>query len=120
MPDRKNCPDCGASPGSVHEDGCDVALCAVTGQQRLLACGESGGFAAGECEHEEGTDCRTVWTGQWPGEQECAEYGWYARMIPGKGWVPCDSDHPEAVYDLNRLVRDAEWDRSRGRYVKTG
>ena len=39
------CPDCYASPGEAHENGCDQARCLITGQQRLMChedhdCGE--------------------------------------------------------------------------------
>jgi len=64
-------------------------------------------------------DDRDVWTGDWPGWQECREFGWYARVIPGKGWCPCEANAPDAQPDLNRLPKQAEWDRLDKRYVRT-
>jgi hypothetical protein len=100
-----NCPDCQAPTGALHGEDCDVARCAHTGIQRL------------QCGHE---DCNTVWTGQWPGEAECAEYDWWAVMQPGVGWTPCTADTPGAEPDLNRLANPAHarWDRALRRYIK--
>jgi hypothetical protein len=54
------CPDCGVAPGVEHEDGCDVARCTRTGNQRLICGGHEGTVF-------EGMDCgRDVWTGAWP------------------------------------------------------
>jgi hypothetical protein len=66
------------------------------------------------------------WTGEWPGEAECREFGWYSRHgDASKGepyWVPCGPDHPDAEPDMNRLARaamglrgDAYWDVTEGR-----
>ena len=105
------CPDCRAPVGVTHAAGCDVARCLVTGHQRL-SCDE---------EHDCGVD---VWTGTWPGEAECAEFGWWVqdRCAEGLGFVPCAAGAPGAVPDLNRLRWDAVWDpdvrrwRERRRY----
>jgi len=87
---QKTCPDCGVAPGAHHTDNCDVARCLATGLQRL-GCSES---------HDCGLD---IWTGRWPGEEECEEFGW----MLGK-------DLP----DLNRLLMEATWDPSLKRWVR--
>lgn len=100
-----NCPDCQAAPGHPHHAGCDVARCARTGIQRLM------------CDHD---DCNTLWTGQWPGTAECAEYGWWIVENPEGGWIPCTADTDDAQPDLNRLndPAHAHWDPNAHRYVK--
>lgn len=46
------CPDCKATPGTPHEDGCDVARCTVCGKQRIT------------CEHSnKDVGWGEVWTG---------------------------------------------------------
>ncbi len=101
-----DCPDCAASVGGRHDDGCDVARCLMTGWQRLSCAGG----------HDCGAD---VWTGEWPGDVECREFGWWVqdRCAEGMGWVPCAPDAPGATEDLNRLYRDARWDVDRRRWV---
>jgi hypothetical protein len=86
----KTCPDCGVSPGTLHLENCDVALCSIDGQQRLM------------CEHEEGNG--GTWTGEWPGVVECREFNLFSRFVPGLGFVPVDRGDPAAVEDLNTLT----------------
>lgn len=99
------CGDCAVPPGSMHEDGCDVARCAFNGYQRL------------QCDHP-GDACNTVWTGLWPGTEECIEYGWYTRWTD-HGWESCTKDAEGAQPDLNRLGNPflTVWDRDRQRFV---
>lgn len=87
-----NRPDCQARPGEVHQPNCDVERCSVCAGQ-YFSCG---------CEQHNPEESR--WTGEWPGVLECREFGWYAKLIPGKGWVECDRDDPDASEDLNRWV----------------
>lgn len=101
----EKCPDCAVPVGRLHQDGCDVARCAYTGYQRLA------------CSHS-GQQCNTAWTGNWPGERECLEYGWYARFIPGSGWERCEPDAEGAGLDLNRLHMECRWDVSLQRMVR--
>jgi hypothetical protein len=100
------CPDCGVAIGAAHDDGCDVARCHATGRQRL------------SCDHEH--DCGAeAWTGTWPGVVECVELGLWAHFVPNgnPSWRPCGPDHPNAVPDLNRLVREGVWDKTAKRWT---
>lgn len=60
---------------------------------------------------------RMPWSGEFPGCAECREFGWYAKLVPGKGWVRCRPDEPGATEDLNRLHLEAVWDQERQRFV---
>ncbi|MGW0822478.1 hypothetical protein [Streptomyces sp. NPDC002845] len=101
----QRCPDCSVLPGQLHQERCDVARCALLGRQRR-GCGHSG------------TDCNTRWTGQWPGFAEATEYGFFAHLVPGKGWQPCTADTPDALPDVNRLYRECRWDPGTQRMVR--
>lgn len=103
MNDRQ-CPDCGVEPGALHRLNCDVERCPTCGGQ-LLSCG-----------HRPRT--RFIrWTGEWPGKSECREFGWYAKLLPGRGWVRSTADDPDAHEDLNRLYTDAVWDKRQQRFI---
>lgn len=88
---RPTCPDCAVAIGTAHEDGCDVARCWETGGQRL-ACGLFH-------DHDCGQD---VWSGRWPGDEDCERLGWFDE---------------QGRHDLNRLAREAVWDRTTRRWV---
>lgn len=100
------CPDCGAKPGEQHNDWCDVERCPDCGGQ-LISC---------DCEGEF-TMPRLPWTGEWPGKMECREFGWYAKLVHGKGWQRCSKDDPQASEDLNRLAGCAVWSKEQGRFI---
>jgi hypothetical protein len=130
MTNHDTCPDCGAPVNAPHTDGCDVARCLHDGGQRLMHEIAGGSPTVVEIDGEliigtvyYGHDCgRDVWTGLWPGEAECAEFGWWVqdRCDEGLGFVPCAPDAPGATQDLNRLYRDARWDRAAGRWRRRG
>lgn len=102
----EQCPDCEASIGELHGDGCDVEACPECGGQ----------FVSCDCEL---TVPRLPWTGYWPGSAECLEFGWYSKFVTGDGWVSCDKDDPQMYsVNLNRLGVDAKWDKSQGRFIK--
>lgn len=108
QPPAEDCPDCGVAPGQLHEDGCDVARCKNTGMQRLS---QAGCTDEKRCRGILGQgalfpQCRTRWSGEWPGLAECRALGWYAYLKPGVGWQPCGPDHEGAVEDLNRLITE--------------
>jgi hypothetical protein len=138
--DLHDCHDCGAKPGEFHQSGCDVERCARCGHQAIACnciyevCGMdvetmefdhpdvyTGGptqamqvIWAAQWGHK-----RLPWTGKWPGEAECEEFGWYCKEVPGKGWMPCDKDDPDCKGGhLNRLYAEAVWDANLGRFVR--
>lgn len=106
------CHDCGALPGEYHKEGCDVERCPRCGGQYML-CNEGGceGTRPGE-DWPPALDDRMVWTGEWPGVQECREFGWYVDWPTGVGST-------QLTEDLNKLTAEAEWDRLDKRYVRT-
>jgi hypothetical protein len=138
MPESRrfnDCPDCGAPIGEFHRPGCDVARCELCGGQKLscdclrdLLDREQGTgdddpdeatWAALEARLEaEAAPYRKPWDGRWPGDAECEEYGWYARLVPGRGWVACGRDDPGASQDLNRLNATGRWDREQQKFLK--
>lgn len=133
----KDCHDCGASPGELHDLGCDTERCPLCGgqflqcfhQHRCPTCKEE--WIDSECVTDaEGwptvvTDAdRLPWTGIWPGVEECREFGWYSYFDPANrdpktgAWHRCPPDHPQASEDLNRLHDgEAVWSRELKRYV---
>ncbi|MEV6678540.1 YgjP-like metallopeptidase domain-containing protein [Streptomyces erythrochromogenes] len=93
-PDSNTCPGCQAQPGTLHTNYCDVARCALTGFQR------------GSC--HPGTTCLTIWSGRWPGTEECEEYGFFYRAVAGRG-EPCNATDEGAEPDYNRLYARCVW-----------
>jgi len=135
------CHDCRAKPGEMHMPGCDTERCARCGGQSL-SCGcvyEVNGMNAVMLSEEhpeiykggptkkmwkvfdaeiEKLGGRLPWTGVWPGEAECIEFGWYSRYSDDKGWERCKADDEGACPDLNRLCGGgAVWDVKARRWV---
>ncbi len=132
---------CGAKPGAFHVPGCDVARCSLCGGQ-LIACDciyRCNGIAVETMEEThpdifekgptedmygpydaevERLGGRLPWTGEYPGSAEARALGFWCRMVPGRGWTPCEPDHPEAMEDVTRLVMTHRWDRFCRRWVK--
>lgn len=127
-PTERPCNDCGAEVGAEHEDGCDVARCLAYGTQRAL-CGDGAKLVVVGIHPwgspivdyvTDGHDCgRDVWSGRWPGEAECEEFGWWAVFVPNgdPSWKPVPAGTPDAVPDLNRLQIEARWDAERRRWA---
>ncbi len=57
------CPDCNATPGNMHEPGCDVERCSVCGGQ----------YVSCECPGHDRAFAH--WTGIWPGRAEAVYLG---------------------------------------------
>ena len=53
----ESCPDCSASPGELHEFGCDIDICPICHHQVM------------GCEHK----IPQKWDGLWPGTAQCRE-----------------------------------------------
>ena len=106
------CGDCGCKVRELHHDYCDVERCPNCGGQ-LLSCG---------CRRTQKLmGMRRPWSGVWPGYDECIEFGWYSKMIPGQvGWHSCPESDPDGTPDLNRLYVDAHWDKKLQRFVRNG
>jgi len=114
MSKNKPCPDCGVDVGKTHKPGCDVERCPNCGGQ-LISCG-----CLDSKKKKKWIEKNLIpWTGIWPGIAECQEFGWYTRRIEEEpGWVPCSADDPGAREDLNRLMREAAWDKKKKRFMR--
>lgn len=129
MTDLKACSDCAVQPDEEHTGGCDVARCMAYGTQRVQCQPGARMVVRGFYPwgspivdwEPDGHDCgRDVWSGRWPGEAECEEFGWFAYFVPNgnPSWRPCPAGTPGAVPDLNRLQLEARWDALAGRWVR--
>ena len=109
----RRCHDCGAEPGQLHKDGCDVERCCLCGYQ-AIACGcvyELNGIDRDDMErtHPEiykngPTDAmdavleaeenkyggRLPWTGEWPGDAEAREFGLFVRWADPRTGKLCE------------------------------
>jgi hypothetical protein len=88
-------------------DGCDVERCALCGGQ-AISCG---------CEWPPSL-ARLPWTGTWPGQEDCERLGFWCigDGPPGNHWRPVPVGTPGATHDLNRLFKDARWNRRTRRF----
>lgn len=96
MTPDNSCPDCGVTPGDLHHHECDIERCPRCLRQ-LASC---------DCPRRPPRRHRIPWSGQWPGEAECLQWGWVL---------------PDGEPDIGRLVKEATWDWRQEKYVqKTG
>jgi hypothetical protein len=106
-----NCPQCDVAPGQEH-GWCDIARCKSTGFQLMQCEGERHEYDGREYGEHEGRCGPSVWTGLWPGVEECRTLGWFT-----------EPDSPHGVReDLNRLaVAEFQgivvWDKSLQKFV---
>jgi hypothetical protein len=105
------CPGCGAEVGQLHNLYCAEEQCPYTGRPVLMCfCTHRGPETIPQQD-------RLPWNGERGGTRECQEFGWFVRRTL-VGRIPCRPDQPGAVEDLDRLYRDAVWDRARRRFVR--
>lgn len=140
----RNCPDCEAKPGELHQRGCDVERCARCGCQAITCsciyevCGidyltmektHPEVYATGPTEEmdakweAEWGSRRIPWTDEWPGVAECREFGFWAVFGPDLkppqiGWVSVPVGTPGATEDLDRLHRECVWDQKKRRWIR--
>jgi len=133
----EQCPTCRVPIGENHDPGCSVERCPFCGRQMIQdnCCYEYFGIAVVMMEvthpdiYKNGLTDEMVekweefvsphllpWTGIWPGVLECREYHLWCRRTED-GWVPCVSDHPDAIEDLNTLAQVSRWDKDEKKYV---
>lgn len=101
--EQKYCPSCNSAIGALHRETCDVERCSRCGGQRI-SCGCDVGN-------------RIAWSGYWPGDLECVEFGFFCQSVNGK-FVACDANAPNAMPDLNRLHVETVWRADLGRRVR--
>ena len=116
LPLSDKCPDsdCNVSIGERHRSRCIIAICVMTGQQRLIhdSIGATEDTDPGAAFHTCGKD---VWVGYPHGALTAATHGLFARPSqqpgdPSLSWIPCSPDHPDARPDIPRLVSSGRWD----------
>ena len=103
MVDFEMCPDCDVAIGELHKQGCDISRCKLHGRQ-LISCYMPGGCSP------------TTFTGYFHGTVEAIERGWFSYLEAGKGWIPCDESHPDASPDLNRVMKELNWNSASERF----
>lgn len=90
------------APGQLHESGCDVERCKLCGWQAIgCDCPSPEGRYASTIEGDFGGWKSTIWTGRWPGEVECEEYGIRdlneLSLMHARGELVWDSDKERLV-----------------------
>lgn len=62
-----------------------------------------------------------IWTGEWPGVDDCERLDLWCYWGPDygeRGWVECTADHPGATADLNALMVQCYWNPERLRWER--
>lgn len=47
----------------------------------------------------------------------CNALGWFATLVPAKGWQPCAYHMHGAIQDINRFRESFSWDESTNSFV---
>lgn len=102
------CPHCEVEIGQPHAPGCDLEHCPTCGLQ------------VGSCDHQWPEADRLKWTGFMHGEQDAVRFGYWAKFVPGSGWVACGKDEPGAMPDLNTLLAKTSWSACERAYRPRG
>ena len=102
------CPDCGATIGMAHEHGCDIEPCPECGRQKISC----------DCWMQDTPALSpVVWSGFWPGELECLEYGLFSTFKAWEGFAACNADFPGARPDFNTLFKFGQWNKEKRRWM---
>ena len=121
-----SCPFCEVQCGEYHRNLCELEQCPYCG----FFC-HNCGSNTGKCANIDNAlypvplDDRIPFTGEWPGANECRDWGWYAipqhdcEANPEKAWLACSPMAPKALPNYYRLSVDAEWSREDKRFVRT-
>lgn len=108
---KRDCHDCGAKPGELHDPGCDEEQCPKCGFQ-MVSCGH---FKDWPAEAE-----RLPWLGHSKLGAEAVEYGWFIWWDErNRKWVPCGPEHPEARPNRSRVADECVWDPIQRKFMKT-
>jgi hypothetical protein len=101
------CPDCNVAIHETHVEVCDISRCKNHGIQ-LLKCRLLNG--SNECSP-------TKFSGFFPGSEEAIKRGWYSYLDENKTWQSCESTHPGASPDINRVFTELKWDSKTERFI---
>jgi hypothetical protein len=114
--DLCQCPDCGANPGENHKPGCDVERCPHCGNQAILCLYSENDVTIASCDGKIVPDEELLkWSGRWFGYEDCEEYNFWCKW--NNGWVPCEKGEIGSQLDMNRLLKECDWDRDAKRFV---
>lgn len=107
MSEFEICPDCSVAIGESHQNVCGISRCKIHGVQ-LVTCQLI----------EESDECLpTLFDGYFPGTKEATERGWHVYQNHDNKWDKCSSDHPDSTPDINRVMKELNWDSQLEKYV---
>ena len=107
MTDFEYCPDCNVPILHTHLEVCDISRCKIHGTQ-LLKCRLL----------DESEECSpTKFSGFFPGPEEAIDRGWYAYLDENNTWQSCDSTHPEASPDVNKVFTELKWNSQSEKFM---
>ena len=110
-----NCLSCEVAIGEYHRPGCVGELCPYCGRN-LVFCMRLGCRCKSAPFWPPPLDDRIPWNGTPIAAEKCYELDWFVRPVAGE-LVQCRGDEEGARPDIERLYREAIWDRRKGRFV---